>query len=196
MLDAGTSTDTKCLINAKAMLGAIRQYKKDARPRKSDALMLGLGDYPTLQDGNGVTVEVEAGYTDGNYPDWVQMWPQGGVTVTVGKKALVGILKEVVTATKVKTKALGYGYLYPYAVFVPDGGTYRVHLLRDGVACEIMGNVEVTGLPRKFGINAKYLLDAIYGVEGEQVTVRVQDRSGHPLVVGEMAIVMPVHIGR
>ena len=216
----GDAQDSQLLYHKQDAIVGIRQYKKGGL-RKKDIVGLTMGErgvliaancrtrieWDTENWGNPVTrsewsrtkrryvtVKISDEPTRPNYPDWTQIWPQDGTTIEADKSKLITILKAIIAKAKEESKSR---YWNAYCTVTTENGAMTFNRLSsEGNVGEEVGSIPVEGTAITFGINAKYLLEALYGIEGNRVSIRVQDDPGHPLVVGDVAVVMPVHIGR
>ena len=180
----------------------------------------GKGSVTVPKDNYG-TGSRGARYTDITYPDWRQIMPVDEcrmVVVDVGQ--LQPILKEIVAEGKANKKAIPVAWIRedchtgtlavrtqrPHhrreKVYSYRESEYRMEVVEYSRAQfrDVVGSVSFTADPGEkrvdLCVDARYLLDALSGMDGV-ATIEVRDRVyGQPVVVrddkGNLGIVMPV----
>lgn len=138
-----------------------------------------------------------------HYPNWREIWPLNGSEVVVPLNETLAVFKALVQRAKEGYKETEWSQVKPYfpcaLVSVQDGKmTVSLRVAEGTVGAEalgdpVIGSVEAKGELETFAVDAKYVIDSLYGVSGKSMTVRME-KASCPMVVAEQAVIMPVHI--
>lgn len=182
---AAASPDLSVIIARKAVIEIKRILDEETGP-----LSLGVGQNQLIVRCGPITLTSRL--MEGAYPDYQQVLPKETPRqAVVDRAAMEGALRRVSLVAKEKTNAVK---------LVLEAGTLHLSSsnaeigeAREDIAAQYRGETLTTGF------NARYLLDALSAVEGQEATLGFQDAVS-PCVVRQgdgrdyLCIVMPMRI--
>lgn len=127
---------------------------------------------------------------DDQFPDYRSIIPQDAeITATVGTKAFTGALKRAMTVADIHTDAVSVSV---------KAGLLEVAAQSAGIG-EMTERIDAdySGVDVTFGMNGKYILEAINALGGENITINIKN-SKSPIIYktgadkGAIALIMPM----
>lgn len=182
----GPSDGTTAIVPKKALTEVKKLIDEDG----DDNIEMGFGKNLILfKRGN---VEIICRLMEGTYPNYKQVIPaKNEIKISVNKKNLEGALRRVSVISREKANAV--------KLELSEGRITAVTTNPDmGEATEDIP-VEYNGQPIFIGFNARYILDALSVIEGEEVILELQD-SLSPCIIKDKAdkdylcVVMPMRL--
>ena len=127
---------------------------------------------------------------EGDFPDYTRVIPQNNTKkILVKERELIDSLKRVILITEEETRAVK---------FLAKKGLLTILSKKIGTG-DVREDVEVDyeGEEIEFGLNSRYVLDVLSALEGEKISLEVEN-SSTPVLIKEfdhedvMAVVMPM----
>lgn len=182
-MTTGVSDEKKLILPRKAA-GELRKLLEG-----TELVTLRAGSNHMVFSINGITFF--ARLIEGTYPNYQQVIPKNDKQLTANKEALVSAIRKVSVVSKDRSNAVRIdlsGGSMKFSASSPDVGE-----------AEDVIEVNYSGEELAIGFNARYLLDALSAVDGEDVAVELKDGLSPTLIKGidddtYKCVVMPMRI--